>query len=297
MKRIFNIMLVCSVAGLCLASCNKLYSSPEVMVETSADETGYSPILFEAGVFGAEVETKAVTEVTNSTLSSFYASATTGSAGSEVSAWTSSSFSKSGSTYVGGKYWPNSDPGYHFFASNLGLNFAASGTTVSPTGVATDVVCAYLPSPTYKSSNQLSFQHIFGRIGTMTVSAATGYTLSNISITITPKVPQSSGTTYNLRTGAWSGTVDGSSTQLANSTAGTKTNDFLLVPGSYTLTASYTVTRGDYVENVSSKTATVEIPAGKTSNISCTLGGNASEIVFTVDVAAWQANAITATFN
>ena len=276
-----------------LLSCEKENSTlPRPVIETPADETGFSPIILGAAGEGisASVETKA-TAVTS--LSSFYASATTGSAGSESSVWNSVTFTKDGATtdYKGDKWWPNSNPNYHFFASNASITFAAAGSTVAATND-TDVICAYMASPSYKTKNTLTFEHIFARLGDVEVSAASGYTISGVSISITPKT----GGTYNIRTGAgqtdgtgWSGLTTGSATGIANATPGTKSNDIYLVPGTYTLTASWTATRGLYTETISNKTVDVALTGGKVNKITTTLGGNAEEVVFGVSINPWGA--------
>ena len=205
-------------------------------------------------------------------LSSFYVSAVTGSAGSESSAFNSTQFTQvpgsSPAVYKGSKFWPASNQNYKCYASSRPLTFAAAGTTVSATNT-TDVICAYLTSSTYKEKNTLSFEHIFARIGNVTVSADAPYTISNVNISITPKT----GGTYNLRTGAWSSTTDGSSTTIA-SAIGSNSNDLYLVPGTYQLTASWTATKGSYREDFSNKTVNITLVEGKVNNITCILSGN-----------------------
>ena len=240
----------------------------------------------------AEVATKA-TAVTS--LTSFNVSAVTGAAGSETAVWTNVAFSGNNTdgykAAAPGKWWPSTDASYRFYAANSALTFAASGATVAATN-ATDIVCAYMASPTYKAKNTLSFEHIFARLGQVTVSAASGYTISGVSIKITPKT----GGTYNLLTGAgktdgtgWSGLTTGSETVIGN-TVGNTANDIYLVPGTYTLTASWTATKGDYTENIENMTCDVNLVAGKINKISTTLSGNAKEIVFNVSIAPWTDN-------
>ena len=239
--------------------------------------------------FGSEgidisVGTKA-SEVTS--LSSFYVSAVTGSAGSEVSAWTSTQFNQvpasSPAVYSSDKYWPASNPEYKFYGSNLALNFAAGGTYVNASN-ATDVVCAYLSSPTYRTKNTLSFEHIFARLCRVDVAAQTGYTISNISMYITPKT----GGTYNLRTGAghtdgtgWSSIATGSATLISNKTGATN-NDIYMVPGTYSITCTWTATdpSGASVTHTN-EASTLPIKGGATNNISVVLGG---DIVLGVDL-------------
>ena len=291
MKKILN-SSVSVLLILMAVSCTKNNSIEPV-------DTKQAPVSFLASSAAVSVETKA-TEVTGTTLetSGFKVSATTGSAGSESAAWTNIAFTKTGSVWTGDKYWPDSNPSYHFYASNINLSHTVSGATVNASNDV-DVVCAYMATPTYKVDNTLTFEHVFARIGSMTVSAASGYTISGVSIRITPRV---SGT-YNLLSGAgrtdgtgWSGTSTGSAQELANSTPGTKSNNIYLVPGRYTLTATWTATRGDYTKTFTGMTYDVDIVGGKVNTIAATLGGLAQEIRFSVIVSPWGSNNIDADF-
>lgn len=288
MKKSFLLSFL-ALTGL-VVSCNK--ADVEVIPE------GLIVFRQQGMTFSATVDTKA-TEVTDASLgaSGIRVSATTGSAGSETSVWNNVVFTKSGSVFKagdGGKWWPSTDPGYHFSASNAALTFSAAGTTVAATN-ATDVVCAYMPNPTYKGTNTLEFKHIFARITDVTFSSIDGYTISGISVTITPKT----GGTYNLRTGnghtdgtGWSSLTTGSATGIANATPGTKSNDLYLVPGTYTLTASWTATKGNYTKTFSNKTVDIAVVGGCRNSITASLTGDASEVLFSVSVAAWGSNTI-----
>lgn len=255
------------------------------------EETNMVPIVFNAedgDLMSTEVETKA-TAITpdnyKTTLTKFYVSCTTGSAGSETSKWNSTEFTSNGAStpvYSGGKWWPNSNLSYHFYASNKELSFADAGTTIAAEN-STDCIVCYLTGPTYKEQNTLAFEHVFARLGGVTVTAASGYTISNITISITPKT----GGTYNLRTGAWTAPTTGTATNIANTTPGTKSNDIYLVPGEYTLTAGWTAVIGDYTRTYSGVTASVTLERGKVNTISTTLSGNATDIKFGVSVSPW----------
>lgn len=222
------------------------------------------------GLFQAKVNTKA-TEVTS--LNEFHVGCVKGTLGiSEQEVWKTTFTSSGGETpiYVSDKYWPASDEGYKFFASNVPLIPSATGYTVSAT-TATDVVCAVLANPDYGTTNILSFEHIFSRLGNVTVEAFPGYTITGISIAITPKT----GGTYNLRTKGWSGISTGSATAIANSVPGTKANDLYTVPGMYTLTASWTATdSGSNTVTYTNRTVEVELEKGVVNNATITLGGN-----------------------
>lgn len=277
MKRTSRYLFLLPLVAALLQGCSR----EVVRLETEAQ------ILFNvSGSFDARVETKA-TEVTTANLTEFYVTATTGTIGSdETAAFSSVSFTGTpGGAYTGGKYWPSIDPGYHFFASSLPMTFSAGACTVAAT-TANDVVCSYIESPTYKGNNTLSFSHILGRIGTLSVSPSEGYTLSSLTVRVTPKV---SGT-YDLRTGAghydgtgWSGVAEGTETTLSASD-----NQLYVIPGEYELTFDYTLTKGDYVEAFS-KIATISVLSGVTNNISCTLpSGRAQGITVFVSLSSWN---------
>lgn len=294
MRKIF-IASIIALAGL--VSCNK--ELPAGAPEKAAEA---GEIVFVTDSFDASVSTKAVTPVTS--LTSFYCLATTGTPGnsaeSTANGFTSTSFTNSSSKYKGGKYWPTSDPSYHFYAATKALTLASGNVTFKPSATIADDVYAYLANPTYASENALTFNHIYAQVGKCTITAPSGYTVSGLTVKITPKVPTANAT-FNVRTGAWSTTAshytDASEVTLCNATGSTTDNDLWLVPGSYTLTAQYTLTKGAYSETFT-KTATVNLVMGKNNNISATLpAGNAAEIVFTVTITPWADNAINATFN
>lgn len=217
------------------------------------------------------------------TLSSFYTSAVTGTSGAETAVWTNTVFQGNntvGYKYTsGGKWWPIEDAGYRFYASNAELAYSAGGATVAATNTK-DVVCAYASSPTQQGDNTLEFEHIFARLRNVTVTAASGYTIGTVSIKITPKT----GGTYNLRTGAgktdgtgWSNLTAGSATVISNTT-GTRVNDIYLVPGTYTLTASWTIQNDFFYESITDMTVDVDLVAGKTNNISTVLSANIGQV-------------------
>ena len=266
-------MLIVTLAAIALAGVSCLQLEQPVLIENlSGDE-----IVFGADAY-VEAQTKASSGTTETTsLTSFYVSAVTGSAGSESSAFGSTQFAQvtgsSPAAYKGSKLWPASNQNYKFYASNCPLTFAAAGTTVSATNT-TDVVCAYLTNGTYKTKNTLTFEHIFARFGRVDVVAESGYTISNISIRITPKT----GGTYNLRTGAgktdgtgWSSVTTGSATVVANAT-GANANDIYMVPGTYQITATWTATQSGTSITYTNKVVNIPIVGGKTNVVSIVLG-------------------------
>lgn len=295
-EKTFEILGGAVIAFLSLAACNEQAITP--------DHSG--KIRFVAGgpAVTATVSTKA-TAVTASDLNTngFKVNAVAGSAGADTEVWSNQLFEKVEGAWEQDKWWPNSDGSYRFYATyptSYAMTFASGGPTISASNEH-DIICAYAASPTYKSVNTLSFDHIFARLSTVTVSMVSPYTISNMSIMITPKV---SGT-YKLYTGAgqtdgtgWSSTVEGSATNIATAAfsegVSTTSNDIYLVPGTYTLSATWTATKDNYTQTFTNKTVDVDLVAGKTNNITASLTGNGTEIQFNVSVTAWSDNAVAA---
>lgn len=287
MRKSFIIVM----AGLALTACSKQLDTPAV--QDSPQE-----IAFMVG----SPETRGATEVTTSNLSTLYVTATTGSS-SETAAFTSAQFSKSGSNWTGGKYWPSTDPSYHFYGSNQALTHTSSGATVSPSNANTDIVVGYIANPNFKSVNSFTMEHVFAQVGTVTIKAPAGYTLSGVKVSLRPVT---SGT-YNLKSASWTsrGSAGSASYIFGTASAGvnintaggsstSSDNDLWLVPGAYELTCSYTIAKGDF-SKAYTKTATVTLVQGKNNNIGLNSSGDAnipepddiSELTFTVTVTPW----------
>lgn len=282
MKRFLNIIRL-AVVIVAVGSCTKEEGLvPQLNRSRIAFSVNDPDITF-------DTQTRA-TAVTGSTIEAngFYCSATTSGEGGDVSAWNSVSFAKSGDYYVSDKVWPTSDPSFSFQASNVPVTHGSSGCTVEASNT-TDVVCAYVASPTYKSPSVLTFEHIFARIGNVTVSAVGGYTITGVSLTITPRT----GGTYNIKTGVgqtdatgWSSLTTGSATTIFSGSTGTVSNDLYLVPGTYDLSFSWTATKGDYSANLST-TVSGTFSRGCVSTVTAGLTGDADDIVFNVSVNSW----------
>lgn len=261
----------------------------------SVQEGGFTSeeIVFTAEGEGISVnaETK-TTAVTDANLPAFFVNCVTGTLGtSETSVFNVEYMEPS--PYKGAevkKYWPSTNPSYKFYASNISIKPSATGPTVDAT-LATDVVCAVCSNPTYLSSNALTFNHIFARLGATTVTVQSGYSLSNFTLKITPLTEG----TYNLYTGngktdrtGWSKTYGDTPRTIATTSGVNTATDIYLVPGTYTLTASYTLTKDAYSVTKTNVTREVALTGGKINAISATLGGaSATEITFTVSVTPW----------
>ena len=290
MKKLFLIF-----GFIAAVACNQMSLMP--VPET---DSGKIRFLAEGPAIEMEVSTKATVN-TSAQLETngFLANAVKGSAGSDVEVWSNQLFTKIGDAWEQDKWWPNADESYRFFGvypASYTTTFTAGGPTIAAT-TANDILCAYKGDATYKTVNTLTFEHIFARLSNVTVTAVEPYTISAISINITPKT----GGTYNLYTGAghadgtgWSSTTTGSVTNIANATPGTKNNDLYLVPGQYTLSATWTATKDSYSQTFSNIYVDVDLVAGKTNNITAALTGNGTEIHFGVNVTAWADNNINA---
>ena len=271
-------MLSLMILGV-LSSCSKAeqqkLSAPSEIVIGVADET-----------IDMQVQTKTA-EITTLPTSLYY-SLTGGTAGSaETTKKTSSEASLSGGKIATGLYQTLTPSSYNYYVSNLPIVFDTKGSTLSATNT-TDVIAGTVTSSEIDPSVKL--EHIFARTGSLTLNTQTGYTISNIEWKIKSGSGTGTGGTYNIKTRAWSGV-----TALSERTF-TSDSDLYLVPGAYTITVSYTLKKGDWVNSFTKK-ATVTLVAGSVNNISGTAsGGDASEISIAVTLTPWGTNNIQAIF-
>ncbi len=317
-----NIIFLAVFALFALSSCSK--------TEMGNDDEMRFSLKPGSAYFNAEtVETKA-TAATG--IASFKCGVTQGSAGSETNAapcWNNITFTSDGQstpTYTASpkKYWPLTNPSYNVYATAAtsgnsqavaaaapDMVFAATGTSITMAAAYDkDVICAYEPTGdiTWKTKNNLAFEHIFARVSTVNVTAVAPCSISNITIVITnPKT----GGTYNIRTGhgkndgtGWSSTVPASGSQQIYRNTGSiasgsnntgSNNDFYIVPGNYSLTATWTASVDDYTQTYTTKTSTATLffQGGKINSIACNLSGDPTEVTFGVSVTEWGSNSIT----
>ena len=257
--------------------------------KTAAPEVGPKEIVLNVGDgFNAVVETKATAVTT--VPSSLYWGASTGTAGSEVSKWAAATATVSSNKINTGKYQTKTPTTYNFYVANQNFSIAAAKTTMTVANNNTDVIAARVSSSSTTPAIQLG--HIFARTGSLTCNTVTGYTISGVSWTIVGKgdVNGTAGT-FNLTTNSW----DSASTKLSSDTPITSSSDMYLIPGSYTIKVTYTLTKGDWTDTFT-KSADVTLQQGKVNNISGTAvlgeGDGATEIVLNVSVAAWGTNNI-----
>ena len=251
--------------------------------------------------------TKGATPVLNNNLSTLYVSAITASG---------YAFQNIGFTpgadgkWKGGKYWPISNPGYYFAASNVSLVADSAQPSVHVTDAETDVVVAYLDNPAFNAENTLTLQHIFAQVGTVTLKAPDGFTVTNLKLKLRPVIQG----TYNLATNIWApgsavaydvyifGSADSGVDLAEGGSYKSPDNDLWLVPGSYELTATYTISKDAY-SNTKTATASVTFAQGYNNHIGLSSGasniptpGDIQELSFSVTVTAWDEQNVTASF-
>lgn len=273
-------VIVCSVF---ICACNNKQDDPD----------NVERITFSVRGVGVQPFTKAATEVTTASLDAFYVTATQGSAGSETEVFNSVRFAlEDGGDFVGDRYWPASNPSYHFFAANTPLQFHADGTSFWA-DCTRDIVYSYQESPTYMRKNLLTFRHAFALVDKVIVGAEDGVTVNNVNIRMIP----TTGGTFDILEGldatdgtGWSDIIDGDVTQIATS-SGNNDVGLFTIPGQYLLTASWNVAVGaDYSESIVDLAAPVTLVGGKRNIITATLTHNAKEIQFTITVLPWDDN-------
>lgn len=241
------------------------------------------------GSIDMEVQTKA-TEITE-VPTSLYLERTTGTWKSESAKNGSASVSVSSGKINTGWYQTATPTAYNYYVSNKAITFATGGSTISASND-TDVIAGCTQAATNSTTPSVTLDHVFARTGSLTANAPSGYTISDITWKIQSNTGAGKAGTYNIATKAWS------STTALSQTTFTGSSDLYLVPGSYTITLSYKLTKGDW-SNTFSKTATVSLAAGKVNSISTTVpaDGGATEIVLSVSLTAWGTNSLTPTFS
>lgn len=265
----FSVFIIAAVAALSFVSCQKNDRIPN-------DSEGQEIVLNVGDSFEVDTKATAVTAVP----STLYWGASTGTSTESVK-WATASASVSSSKINTGKYQTATATAYNYYVANQTFTVAGDMTVANNN---TDIVAGRTASSS-STTPSVTLNHIFARTGSLTCNAQSGYTISGVSWKIYGSSSDIQGTagTYNMKSQSWTA----ASTKLTSETAITSTSDMYLIPGTYTIKVSYTLTKGDYSQSFT-KTGTVSLTMGKVNNISCTaIGGGASEIVLSVSLTAW----------
>lgn len=274
-----NLSAFILVAALVTVSCNK------DIVQQPIDSAPREIVLTVDGS-GIEADVTTRTTAVSSVPSSLYFAGTTGSNSSQSNKWSCVSKSVSSGKINTGYYQTAYPTTYNYYLSNVSMSYGASGYTISADGTSTDAIAGVTTS--YSSSPSVSMTHIFGRTGSISASCS-GYNVSNLSVTIKSNSGAGYKGTYNIYSGTWS------SVTALSSTALTSSSDLYLVPGSYTITASATRSKGDYSGTVSGST-TISLAAGKIHDIEIVFTGDpAQPITISVTLIPWSTTTVTGT--
>ena len=269
MKKIVLAVMVFALGNL-LVSCNK-------SVKTDAPSGEEYVLTIDDGSFDAHVDTKGTKIV--SVPSTLYWGRSTGSAGSESNLTGPNTATGVSTSIATGLYQTATPTTYNWYVANQSFTIAAGGTTIAIANNSTDVIAARVSSNASNVSIQLN--HVFACLGTLTMNTQSGYSITVNSWHITSS-GANTGTkgTYSMTTGAWS------STTAANEDVTSGSGNFY-IPGTYTISCNYTLTKGAYTQTFT-RSASVTLERGKTNNITGTAtGGAASEIVLSVSVESW----------
>lgn len=282
-KHCVHTVVILSAVILPLGSCSREEAFFEAPVEI---------------VFGAEGPAATRADVT--TLSTANIVCTSGASGSETVRWSIDGADVSGGTLATGRYWPSSAAysamgGYHFYAANTALRVGTDGAYTGTLTNAQDIVCASLPSPVYAASNALVCDHVFSKLGDVTVTGScSGYIIGDLTVKLTDV---RTGGVYHLRSGSWTGTSGTDWTIVpyvggflsSSSYASAAMKGTYLIPGTYSLSASYNVYTTSWVWcDYVGKSAAVTFAPGVASNLNITLPINAMSPSVSVTVAQWS---------
>lgn len=303
LKRFIFTLTVISLVGGLFCCCDK-----ETPIEESTDpfqkeEVDYD---FSDGIWFSASDaqgTKAFTALTsakqfqvlglNATTSATYCNART---------VTNGSYEK-----IGSYYWPN---GFNLsFFCNLQSKGATNsviamtnttGVVTMPCGTSSAKLAGDEDIITAKALNQtkptvgdkvvaLTFDHILSKIAGCTFTG----TVADATTTVTAlSISHPKYGTYKLNDGTWSnlGTAESSALSLPAAISGTgsqsSTDDKTVIPGTYTLSVSYTVSING-AEYSYTKTGSAVLAAGKNCTIKASLTNDLVPIQFSTTVTAW----------
>ncbi len=128
---------------------------------------------------------------------------------------------------------------------------------------------------------------MFCRTGSFILTASNGYTATATKWEISSPNNSITGTagTYNMKNETWAS----STARLTNYTEVTNSSDLYLIPGTYNIRVSYTLSLGEYTSPAQTATSTVTFEQGKINNVSGSVtGSGANPITINVSVTAWD---------
>ena len=292
-KSLWFILAVMAVS----ASCSKQEAGDRVMSELVGEEI----VLYVDDGFKVDTKTTEITTVPTS----LYWGATKGKVGNKSNAstpgesikWSPRSASVSSGTLATGEVQTPTPTAYNYYVANQNFTITAATTTVAGSvtlavsGNGTDIIAGKVTA-TSSATPSISLKHVFARVGTLTLNAPTGHTLSGVSWSIIGK-SSINGTagTYNLTSESWTA----ASTKLTTAQTITSSSNLYLIPGTYTVSVTYTISKGTDFSQTVTKTADVTLVQGKRNNITGLASVTATDINLSLSVTGWTDNAIGTT--
>ena len=284
MKKILSFVMMAAVAAVALVSCNK---QPVDVVGPESEGAEFVIGLDDS--FIASVETRATAINAVSGLpNTLYWGATTGTSTETVkyaSSGNAIGTARSSANIATGKYQTNPATAYNWYVATQ--TFAMTATpTMTVANNNNDVLVGRTAAST-STTPTVALNHVFCRTGSFSLTATNGYTATATKWELQSPTNSTTGTagTYNLKTGAWAS----SSARLTSWTEVTNSSDLYLIPGTYNIRVTYTLSVGDYTSPLTYATTTVTFDQGKINNVVGTIDGEgADEITIGVTVTPWD---------
>lgn len=249
-----NIILECKTKAVG----EELLMVPDSLFTVETEDLGDSLDVLGGVLAERQWKKTKVADVTQDNLSTFYVTTTRGS-GNEAVAF-NTAFSKGAGDVYGNSsfYWPATNPGYHFYASNVQMQTGADTYMRVQCDGTKDVVYAALENPTFATKNTLSFNHAYARLKNINVVPPTGFTATVSAVSLS--VPTTG--TVDVTSGEWV------STGTASAYAGlVGSNDAWVVPGTYHMAVTYSITDGNVTKTNITRDGDVTLVKGKKNNI------------------------------
>lgn len=292
MKHLSFMIAAALVAGL--VSCNK---SEPTAFRPEDEATGEEIVLNLEGDLDVNIGVDTKATAVTSVPSTLYWGATTTSGSTESVKWSAASATVSSNKIATGKYQTASATSYNYYVASpsntTNIMTIGNPTTLAVPNNSYDIVAGRLASNN-TTSPSVALGHIFARTGSFTFANYSGYTVSNVSYTIVGKSTiNGTAGTYNMTTSAWTA----ASTKLTSATAITGSSDMYLIPGTYTISCTFTLTKGDFT-NTYTRTCDAVLAQGKINNftVTCSLDP-AVQIQISVSLTAWANNAVALSFS
>lgn len=252
----------------------------------------------------SQTQTKAVTDITQSTLQSIYVSASSGTPASNETAWSSLSNTEvnltSGSG-VSSVYWP-AQGDLSFYATGWSVQKTITTTgasfTLEYSGGDADYVAGYASGVANGTVATIAMKHVLGRLYDIKFKASANSQATITSISVTPENVKGS---FSFRDEAWTPISATSSAMVLTPqvtsfsgesvSIGQQNVDHSFIPGNLKITVAYTVQADGYSKSFT-KSATVALAQGVKSTVSAVLTDDKSPIGFSVSVEPWQSKQI-----